>query len=341
MSHEIARTNGRNAIAFKGETPWHGLGTVMTEGESVEAWVTKAGLGYKVSGAPTFAAIGGEFGDRAMPNQIALYREDTGAILGKGSKTHFKWPQPREIVEFFDDLTKQAGMKLEVAGALKGGSRVWALASTGTELRIAGMDVVRPYLCLSTVYDNQRATIAQFTTVRVVCNNTLQMMYTEHDNDEAEQTAAKREGTKAPKQYVSVGHNKHFNAVAVKEELQLIHAAAEQFAEQANVLAARKVTREEAAAYVLKLFGKYDKQQQLTTQSQKVCAGVVECVERSPGATLKSADGTAWGLLNGVTHFLDFKMRARSSDNRLNSAWFGDAMRLKAKAMQAAMVLAA
>jgi hypothetical protein len=59
------------------------------------------------------------------------------------------------------------------------------------------------------------------------------------------------------------------------------------------------------------------------------------------GSQLASANGTAWGLLNAVTDHVDHFSRARSPDNRLDSAWFGAGAMVKAKAYQEAMKLAA
>jgi hypothetical protein len=59
------------------------------------------------------------------------------------------------------------------------------------------------------------------------------------------------------------------------------------------------------------------------------------------GADLSSANGTAWGLVNAVTQFVDHERRARSTDHRLDSAWFGQGAAIKAKAYQEAMKLAA
>jgi hypothetical protein len=58
-------------------------------------------------------------------------------------------------------------------------------------------------------------------------------------------------------------------------------------------------------------------------------------------ADLSSASGTAWGLVNAVTQFVDHERRARSTDHRLDSAWFGQGAAIKAKAYQEAMKLAA
>jgi Domain of unknown function (DUF932) len=58
------------------------------------------------------------------------------------------------------------------------------------------------------------------------------------------------------------------------------------------------------------------------------------------GSNLKSADGTAWGLLNSVTEYLDH-IKGRSADARLSSAWFGEGAVIKQKAMNEAVLLLA
>ncbi|MNU80704.1 hypothetical protein D3C71_703420 [compost metagenome] len=59
------------------------------------------------------------------------------------------------------------------------------------------------------------------------------------------------------------------------------------------------------------------------------------------GATLESAQGTAWGLLNAVTEYVDHERRARSTEYRMDSAWFGQGAVIKQRALQAALQLAA
>ncbi|KAB7665580.1 DUF932 domain-containing protein, partial [Plesiomonas shigelloides] len=57
------------------------------------------------------------------------------------------------------------------------------------------------------------------------------------------------------------------------------------------------------------------------------------------GADLASSQNTAWGLVNAVTEFVDHHRRARSQDNRLDSAWFGLGAQMKTRAMQHALAL--
>jgi hypothetical protein len=62
---------------------------------------------------------------------------------------------------------------------------------------------------------------------------------------------------------------------------------------------------------------------------------------RGRGADLPSAKGTAYGLLNAVTEFVDHERRARGTDYRLDSAWFGQGASIKQRAMDEALRLVA
>jgi len=55
------------------------------------------------------------------------------------------------------------------------------------------------------------------------------------------------------------------------------------------------------------------------------------------GSDLAAASGAVWGLLNGVTEYVDHDRRARSQDYRLDRAWFGQGAQLKARALDRAL----
>jgi hypothetical protein len=50
------------------------------------------------------------------------------------------------------------------------------------------------------------------------------------------------------------------------------------------------------------------------------------------GAQMASSRGTAWGLLNSVTEFVDHHRRARTEDHRRDAAWFGQGAQIKQRA---------
>ena len=202
MAHLIDQTAGVNAIAYVGDTPWHGLGQPMREGQTLEEWRTRAGLGWEARMTPALFSTGTDEGDGIVeaPETRVLFRSDTKAMLGVVSP-RYRIVQPVDIVEFYRDLTERHGFRMETLGAIRQGKVVWALARTGDAMTIGGIDRVDGYLLLSTSFDGSMATTGRFTTVRVVCNNTL--------------TAANA-GAKAG---VSIPHSAFFNADAAKVKL--------------------------------------------------------------------------------------------------------------------------
>ena len=62
---------------------------------------------------------------------------------------------------------------------------------------------------------------------------------------------------------------------------------------------------------------------------------------RGRGSQLEAAYGTAWGLLNAVTEYVDHERRARSNEYRMDSAWFGQGAVIKQRALEAALQLVA
>ena len=63
---------------------------------------------------------------------------------------------------------------------------------------------------------------------------------------------------------------------------------------------------------------------------------ILEAIIDSPGAEMKSARGTWWGAVNGVTYAVDHQM-GKTDDGRLTSAWFGPRASMKQQAVELAV----
>jgi phage/plasmid-like protein (TIGR03299 family) len=128
MAHDIDCSTGKPAIAYVGETPWHGLGERLAEGQSIEDWIKAARLEWELKRLPVQYFVDAKL--RVMDDRFVLSRSDTGAALSVVS-SDYHIVQPKEVLEFYRDLVASFHYTLETAGALNGGRKVWALAKTG------------------------------------------------------------------------------------------------------------------------------------------------------------------------------------------------------------------
>jgi hypothetical protein len=155
------------SMAYVNQVPWHGLGNQLTAKQPIEVWAQQAGMAFDIKETPVrfmTESIGSLGAIMSFPEQKVLYRSDTKAALSVVSN-RYQVVQPREILEFYRDLTEISGFELETAGVLKEGRKVWALAKTNQSSVLKGNDVVNAYLLLATACDGTLATTAQFTSI--------------------------------------------------------------------------------------------------------------------------------------------------------------------------------
>jgi phage/plasmid-like protein (TIGR03299 family) len=312
------------SMAYVAETPWHGLGNRLATHQPLEVWAKQAGLNFQIKETPVrfmTESVGSIGAIMSYPENKVLFRSDSNAPLSVVSQ-RYKVVQPREILEFYRDLTEISGYELETAGVLKGGRTIWALARTGQSSTLKGNDVTNGYVLLATGCDGTLATTAQFTSIRVVCNNTLAVAL-------AGSTGA-----------VKVRHSTTFEPVAVKAKLGISVSSWDGFMYQMKGLSERKVKSTEAFNYFLRVFS--DPSNPMGISNERAMTKAMSLYEgQGKGAELASSKGTAFGLLNSVTEFVDHERRARSTDHRLDSAWFGQGAALKQKALDQALIMIA
>lgn len=311
-------------MAYVGETPWHGLGEKVDPSISIEEWKEKSGMNYKLLEQPVFTNVGGM---KKIPGYKAIVRSDSGHHLSL-MKDGYKLVQPGEVLDFFKDLTDKMGFQLETAGVLREGRKYWALANIGKEARIMGQDQLGGYLLLGTSCDGTMATTATFTSIRVVCQNTLSWAIQDAETN------------KETSRLIKIYHRSAFQPEQVKMQLGIGAASWENFIDRVNVMAQRKVKPSEAQQFLVNVFGDplKDLEEQPNARAIKTVYELFNGQGR--GSDFKSADGTAWGLVNAVTEFIDHK-RGKNQDTRLDAAWFGYASNWKTAAWDEALKLAA
>jgi len=315
-------------MAYAGATPWHGLGSRLTEKQPLEVWQREAGMSWEIQESPVHykADSVGKLGTiHSFAGQKVLFRSDTKAPLSVVSQ-RYQVVQPREVLEFYRDLTERSGYELETAGVLKGGRKLWALARTGQSTSLKGNDVVNGYLLLATSCDGTLATTATPTTVRVVCNNTLTI------------------AINGASQAIKVPHSTRFDPRAVKQQLGISVSQWDDFMYRMRTLAARPVKDHETKDYLRSVLCEIQtgNPEHSGLSNERALNKVLNMYQgQGRGAELEAAKGTAWGLLNAVTEYVDHERRARSNEYRMDTAWFGQGAVIKQRALNCALQLVA
>lgn len=305
MSHliETNTITGNAEIAFVNDTPWHGLGQRLTKDAHIDVWRKEAGLDWNANLSEVLFNPDC-LEPRPVPNRKVIWRSDTRKALGVVTDK-YKVHQPAEILDFFNTLVQSAGFSLEVAGAIKGGKRIWALANVNREAVVLQDDAVRGYLLLSTSFDGSAATVGQFTSIRVVCNNTL--------------SAADREA--APSR-VMLTHGSQFDASVMRDRLGIVVSGFEGMMDNYRRLARQSLSVNMAQHFTGLVY----------PEESRAYKRVLELFDGAgKGANNQGVYGTRWGLLNAITEYVDHE-HGRTTDTRLNNAWFGSGNRTKTRA---------
>lgn len=320
MAHMIDMSNNQANIAYLGETPWHKLGYAIQPGDEKETWIEKGGLAHEVLKSPAmYTTASGEV--RSVGNRVVLYRSDTLEPLSVVS-TGYNVVQPRQLVDFFDNIAEANNFTLETVGSLDGGARIWAMVKVKEGATVIGQDVVNMNLLLATSYDGSLATVGKYTGVRVVCNNTIQVALGEGGG-------------------VRIPHSTTFDPEQLRLDLGIANNAWEKFLIESRMLAKREVNDNFATAFLkqllppsysmVKVDGRVVPKPRPVEETKSYQSIMNLFKGEAMGADLPEARGTAWGLLNAVTQHVDWEA-GRTDNTRIKSAWFGVGNDLKSKA---------
>ena len=312
MAHEIEMVNGVAQMAYAGDTPWHGLGTQVSDDITTDGMMEAAGLDWNVTKQPMYYMDDlGEMGE--VPGKSALVRSSDNKVMDiVGSD--WNPVQNAEAFDFFREFVDAGDMKMHTAGSLKDGKMVWALAKVNDGFTIKtdqGEDSVESYLLFSNPHQYGKSIDVRFTPIRVVCNNTLTLSLNQNVD-----------------QYVRMGHQRPFNAEDAMATLGMAHKKLETYKEAAEYLCQKSYTSEQMVDYFNQVFpSASDRDSNKSRVAQEV-------MHTQAGANL--GEGTFWQLFNTVTYMTDHTL-GRNSDTRLQSSWYGQNQNVKKKALELAV----
>jgi phage/plasmid-like protein (TIGR03299 family) len=317
MAHELTiRADGYTEMAFVGATPWHGLGQELDQNATIEQWRKAAGMDWSIKSAPTRFIPENTYGElHNVKNQNVLYRTDNNAPLSIVSD-RYQIVQPADVLEFFRDLVEESGFRLHTAGTLFGGKRLWALAETGKFAEVSEGDGIGGFLLLSTSADKSLATTARFTSVRVVCNNTLSLSVQNNAH------------------CVSFTHARKFDHELLKSKLGAAVASFDGFMEMAKHLERQRITTEQADAFIKRILFTVDQliEPDFNIEKNRPYNKILDLFKGEAKGSELVGD-TKWALLNSVTEYFDHHHPSRTDDARLNNTWFGNGDMVKNRAV--------
>jgi phage/plasmid-like protein (TIGR03299 family) len=346
---------------FAQRRAWHGLGTVLEQAPSVADALRLAGLDWEVQELE-LAASGPNFMDLPIPDHKALVRSTDGSVLGVVG-SNYTVVQNADLLANFEQPVADGLLRLESAGSLKEGRRVWILGRYGDPVEVNGSDAVLPYLLIATGHDGTMGVAVANTPIRVVCWNTLSAAVGAESWSETARTGVIRIAhtagalarVKAATDAVieaRAAFDRSMTAYRGFARTAITEAGVREMARTVfdrELVAARETLRKLQTTRAQRSeMMRVDQREEVATMIadlEKTLADwkpgrtedkVVAAYREAPGA--KEAGETVWGAVNAITYYIDHD-RPGDASKRMASSWFGAGATQRRRAFEIASEL--
>jgi len=281
-------------------------------------------------------------------DRFVNYRDDTNAHLTtNASKAYHLHPIGR-IVESLEKVCKKAKFQPNTMGSLRGGKEIFMMAKTQAKEMIAG-ELFRRYIVMGTSYDQTRLSFTYRTDMAVVCQNTLTASM-----DRAESVFL-------------LSHRYEYDPDKVIGDLGLFEKQQKAFEDQVETLASTSISKDDMNEFFYRVIMKSDNvsadfkdlEKDKQADIRDTVTLIIESYNKAPGGvddvnSVPSREGTLHGATQAVYHYVDHKMLTlknpkelkdgsftSSKATRFNRAFFGDGAKLKQRAHQLGLSIAA
>jgi phage/plasmid-like protein (TIGR03299 family) len=330
---------------YFGEMPWHGEGRKVPQPLVWSEALRAGGLEWSVLEEPLCTVTGQGTGQRTLfdnaeftpvKKRKALVRSDrspgdAGRVL---AVVHggFRPLQNLDGARIFDSVFGRGEAVYYTGGYLGQGEKVWLLARLKKDFEVVVNDRVATYALFTNSHDGSVSVRIRLTTVRVVCENTLNVALREkglgrqfrrsHKFDPATLERDAKEFWGVTLQAMDV----------VADRYRSLAKARISGGDTTDVIKELFPTPKEPAgvkpsAAVAELY------QRRRAEAERAQGEVRRLLEEGRGANLPDVPGTLWALINAVTEFVDHHQQTES---RESIAWTlpGEGMRIKERALK-------
>lgn len=304
---------------YVGEVPaWHrkgvALGRQFTAAEAIE----HANLDYEVQMVPLFM-VDGQDEIVQKVNRYATIRTDLAAnnpdcVLGIVGPS-YTIVQNRDAFAFFDEAVEQDMAIYTSAGVLGHGEKVFVVAKIPMDFYVE-QDKFETFVTLVSGHDGMNALRVFSTSVRVVCQNTLNM------------------ALKQTKLSVSLRHtrNVHDRLLEAPAILGLVDSKFRETQSLFQELANRPITVPLFNQYVEELFPSENPNTRTLAHRESVILLLDDPLNTTPGIK-----HTWYSAHQSLVQYVDHYKPLRAGRDRFESKMFGSGANLKAKAVTLAI----
>lgn len=335
MGHGITAKDVFGETRANGERAWHGLGVELPEGLGAWEGFQRIGLDWETEMLPMFAQK--PDGSLVEQDQVQMHiRKDNQDVLGVVG-TGYQPISNRKLAEWMDSLVgSDAAVRLETAGSLRGGRRVFCSVRLPKNIEVTNEDILELYIIGSNAHDGSARFHTYGSSIRPVCANTLS--FSERDTHRG----------------VSFQHTGDVDMKIehARRALGIVLREADRYAEECRELVKLGLKKAEIKAYFevvyTKTFGEISdnlpaKEQQRRAEHMKRTVDAWIGLMDHENQNLPGIKGTAWAAYNAFSQWSDHdRGRFRSvneSDDRVHSNLFGVSAITKKKAWREAMTL--
>lgn len=285
---------------------WAGITTGSVDGMSdlatSEELLHEAGLDWEVAKRPLLRTnLAGE----VVPSEksFEIYRTDTGEELGTVKSKYEVW-QNRDAFAFGDALVADGKARWVDAGLQGNGWRVFTTMQLNDGFEVGG-DKYDLYLYLRTSHDGSSSVSGYVTPIRVWCTNQLPLV---------SQTALDK---------FSFQHTRKLSErlEEARESFKLTVQFETEFKASMEQLLATSVS-DDKARFLIK---------EVIPDSRPRKEDMVEAImlNYQTSETVQSHRGTGYGLLNGLTEYMDHLKVQRNGNARFESVMHGEGAKFR------------
>jgi phage/plasmid-like protein (TIGR03299 family) len=296
MAHNLHQmANGQYSMFSTRERgkPWHGLGQTTAGAVTWEEATKQAGLDWTVSKHQLTSPIDGRLID-----SYGIFRDDNQNFLGNVGSVYEPIQNSAAGTALDILLEAEKGAHYESAGALGTGSKIWYLARVPHDFSITGTaDKHETYLMFTSAHDGTESALIKLTTVRVVCQNTL--------------NAALRQGMASLRVRHTASGTERLEAAS--KLIGGITATVKTLSDKLNILASRKVGKTECRQVMEKVFGE---DWSASTKKKNNAMEIARLFDSNDRDAIPEVRGTAYNLLNACTEWSDHYKGVRQTSGR-------------------------